>query len=42
MDYINAVEEALGVTAEKQMMPMQPGDVPAICRHNCIGILDQF
>ena len=29
MDYINAVEEALGVTAEKQMMPMQPGDVPA-------------
>ncbi len=29
MDYIEAVEQALGVTAEKQMMPMQPGDVPA-------------
>ena len=29
MDYIHAVEQALGVTAEKQLMPMQPGDVPA-------------
>jgi len=29
MDYIEAVEQALGVTAEKQMLPMQPGDVPA-------------
>lgn len=28
MDYIYAVEQALGVTAEKQLMPMQPGDVP--------------
>jgi len=29
MDYIEAVEDALGITAEKQFMPMQPGDVPA-------------
>jgi UDP-glucuronate 4-epimerase len=29
MDYIEAVEQALGVKAEKLMMPMQPGDVPA-------------
>ena len=29
MDYIHAVEQALGVTAEKELMPMQPGDVPA-------------
>ena len=29
MDYIGALEEALGVTAKKNMMPMQPGDVPA-------------
>ncbi len=28
MDFISAIEEALGKTAEKQMMPMQPGDVP--------------
>ncbi len=29
MDYIQALEHALGVTAKKHMMPMQPGDVPA-------------
>ena len=29
MDYIAALEEALGITAKKNMMPMQPGDVPA-------------
>lgn len=29
MDYIGALEDALGVTAKKNMMPMQPGDVPA-------------
>jgi UDP-glucuronate 4-epimerase len=28
MEYITAVEKALGVTAEKRLMPMQPGDVP--------------
>ena len=29
MAYIEAVEQALGVSAEKQWLPMQPGDVPA-------------
>jgi UDP-glucuronate 4-epimerase len=29
MAYIEAVEQALGITAEKQLLPMQPGDVPA-------------
>jgi len=29
MDYIAALEEALEITAKKNMMPMQPGDVPA-------------
>lgn len=27
MDYITALEEALGITAQKNMLPMQPGDV---------------
>ena len=29
LDYITAIETATGRTAEKNMMPMQPGDVPA-------------
>ena len=29
MDYIGALEAALGITAKKNMMPMQPGDVLA-------------
>jgi UDP-glucuronate 4-epimerase len=29
MDYIEAIELALGMTAQKQFLPMQPGDVPA-------------
>jgi len=29
MGFVNAIEKALGVTAEKNLMPMQPGDVPA-------------
>lgn len=29
MDYIAALESALGKTAEKRMLPLQPGDVPA-------------
>ncbi len=29
LEYIEAIEAALGVTAEKQLLPMQPGDVPA-------------
>ena len=26
---MEAIEQALGVTAEKQYLPLQPGDVPA-------------
>ena len=29
LTYIEAVEQALGVTAEKELLPMQQGDVPA-------------
>jgi UDP-glucuronate 4-epimerase len=29
MDFIGAIEEALGQTAQKNLLPMQPGDVPA-------------
>lgn len=29
MDYIKALETALGITAEKEYLPIQPGDVPA-------------
>lgn len=29
MDYIHALESALGLTAKKNYLPMQPGDVPA-------------
>lgn len=31
MDYITALEEALGIEAEKNMMPMQAGDVLDTC-----------
>lgn len=27
MDYVEALEEALGIEAKKNFMPMQPGDV---------------
>jgi len=29
MDFIRTLEQALGMEAEKRMLPMQPGDVPA-------------
>ncbi len=29
MEFVSAIEDALGIKAEKRMMPMQPGDVPA-------------
>ena len=29
MDFITTIEKAMGKTAQKNMMPMQPGDVPA-------------
>jgi UDP-glucuronate 4-epimerase len=28
MDYIEALETSLGVKAEKELLPLQPGDVP--------------
>jgi len=28
MDYISAIENALGIEAEKELLPLQPGDVP--------------
>lgn len=28
LDYISAIENSLGKTAEKELLPMQPGDVP--------------
>jgi UDP-glucuronate 4-epimerase len=28
MDYIEALEISLGKTAEKELLPLQPGDVP--------------
>ena len=31
MDYIAALERALGKRARTEMMPMQPGDVQATC-----------
>ena len=29
MVYIEAIENALGITAIKELLPLQPGDVPA-------------
>lgn len=29
LDFVSALEEELGIEARKEMMPMQPGDVPA-------------
>jgi UDP-glucuronate 4-epimerase len=29
MDFIQAIERALGIEAQKNLLPMQPGDVPA-------------
>ena len=29
MEFVAAIEQAIGKTAEKLMRPMQPGDVPA-------------
>ena len=28
MDYIDALEKAIGKTAKKEFLPLQPGDVP--------------
>jgi UDP-glucuronate 4-epimerase len=31
MDYISAIEKALGKKAQMELLPMQPGDVAATC-----------
>jgi UDP-glucuronate 4-epimerase len=28
LDYIKAIEDALGIKADKELLPLQPGDVP--------------
>ena len=28
MDYIKAIENSLGITADMELLPLQPGDVP--------------
>ena len=28
MDYIEALENSLGIDSEKELLPLQPGDVP--------------
>ncbi len=40
MDFIEAIEGSLGMTAAKNMMPMQPGDVPATWADT--ALLDQL
>ncbi len=42
MDFISYLEEALGIEANKDMQPMQPGDVYATyantdCLNNAVG-----
>ncbi len=46
MDFVAALEAALGVTAQKRFLPMQPGDVPATWAANqllqrLVGVLPQ-
>ena len=41
MDYIAALEKALGKTAEKEFLPLQAGDVPATYA-NVDDLVEQF
>lgn len=41
MDYINAIERALGKKAEKNLLPLQPGDVPETYA-NVDDLVEQF
>lgn len=41
MDFIAAIEEKLGITAKKNYLPMQPGDVPATWA-NVDGLKEDF
>jgi UDP-glucuronate 4-epimerase len=40
MEFIEAIEQAVGVTARKNLMPMQDGDVPAT--HAEVDALDAW
>ena len=35
MDYINAIENCLGIEAKKELMPLQLGDVPFTSSNCC-------
>tara|TARA_B110000503_G_scaffold87784_1_gene133244 strand:- start:510 stop:719 length:210 start_codon:yes stop_codon:yes gene_type:complete len=41
MDYIGAIEKALGKTATKELLPLQPGDVPNTYA-NVDDLVEQF
>ena len=43
MEYVDAIESALGVSAIKEFLPMQPGDVPATAANtSALESLDRF
>ena len=41
LDYINAIEDALGKKADKVLLPLQPGDVP-VTHANVDDLIEQF
>ena len=41
MDYIEALEKALGKTTKKEFIPLQPGDVPDTCA-DVKDLVEQF
>ena len=41
MDYISAIEKAIGKEAKKNYLPLQPGDVPATSA-NTEALMDDF
>jgi UDP-glucuronate 4-epimerase len=41
MDYIGAIEKALGRKAEMELLPLQPGDVPDTCA-DITDLIEQF
>jgi len=41
LDYIGAIEKALGLRAVKELLPLQPGDVPDTCA-NVENLVEQF
>ena len=41
LDYINAIEDALGKKADKVLLPLQPGDVP-VTHANVDDLIEKF